>query len=159
MDMSIKSIFTTGGIEVMCDRVATESEEQRAFFRMLSVELQRYPELTMSFHVPNEGKRQGRQGGRMKAEGLVRGVPDIFIDVPCGGFHGCRIELKRRKGFKISSEQKEWIHKLNNKGYAAAFCFGWEDAWTFVEAYLNSENEKQRRVVYEYIDKSLKRCV
>lgn len=139
-------------------RVATESEEQRAYFRMLSVELWRYPNLSMAFHVPNEGKRTQITGGRMKYEGMVKGVPDIFIDTPCGGFHGCRIELKRRKGYKISSEQKEWIRNLNEQGYAAAFCYGWEDAWRFTQAYLDSDRQRMKAVVGEYVTNSLKKC-
>lgn len=137
--------------------VAMESQEQQALFRYCSVELCRYPDLDMLAHIPNEGKRTKTTGARLKREGLRRGYPDIILDVPRGEYHGLRIELKRRQGYKISTEQKEWIRKLNKQGYAAAFCFGWEEAWEFIHAYLTCyhslESEKK---VDEYISKSLK---
>jgi len=137
--------------------VPTESEEQQSLFRYCSVELSRYPDLDMLAHIPNEGKRTKTTGARLKREGLRRGYPDIVLDVPRGEYHGLKIELKRRKGSKITPDQKEWIIKLNKQGYAAAFCYGWEQAWEFIHAYLTCwhslESEKK---VDEYISKSLK---
>lgn len=135
--------------------VPTESEEQQALFRYCSVEMSRYPDLDMLAHVPNEGKRTKTTGARLKREGLRQGYPDILLDVPRSGYHGLRIELKRRKGSTITSDQKKWIIKLNKQGYAAAFCYGWEQAWEFIHAYLEC-GLKNVRIVEEHISRSLK---
>ena len=52
------------------------------------------------------------------------------------GYHGLKIELKRIRNYTITQEQKDWIIKLNEQGYAAVFCYGWEHAWRVIENYL-----------------------
>lgn len=79
-------------------QVPTESEEQQTLFRWAAMQCGKYPELALMFHIPNEGKRSWMTGGRMKAEGLKSGVPDIFLPVPRGEFHGLFVEMKRTKG-------------------------------------------------------------
>lgn len=135
--------------------VPTESEEQQALFRCCAVEMSRYPDLDMLVHTPNEGKRSISQGAKLKREGLRKGFPDISLCVPKGQYHGLYIELKRRRGYNITSEQKDWIIKLNRQGYAAAFCFGWEEAWEFIHAYLTCHIVKRYELVEKYIKKSL----
>ena len=140
--------------------VPTDSEEQQALFNYCSVEMSRYPELDLLAHIPNEGKRTKTTGARLKREGLRRGYPDIILDVPRGGYHGLKIELKRRKGSKITPDQKKWIIKLNKQGYAAAFCYGWEQAWEFIHAYLEyGKTATSRYTVWNYIDNSLNEAV
>ena len=61
------------------------------------------PELRgLCWHVPNEGKRTAITGNRLKAIGLVKGVPDLE-------FHYCGrsyfIEMKTATG-KQSKDQK-----------------------------------------------------
>ena len=135
--------------------VPTESEEQQGLFCYCSVEMSRYPDLDMLVHTPNEGKRSKAQGAKLKREGLRKGFPDISLCVAKGPYHGLYIELKRRKGYNITPEQKEWIIKLNEKGYAAAFCFGWEEAWEFIHAYLTCYMSDRQKIVERYIKKSL----
>ena len=109
----------------MKKQVPTESEEQQTLFRWAEMQCGRYPELALMFHIPNEGKRSWMTGGRMKAEGLKSGVPDIFLPVPRGEFHGLFVEMKRTKGGTVSDCQKLWLHDLQKQGYCAAVCRGW----------------------------------
>lgn len=88
------------------------------------------------YHIPNGGKRGKAEAIRFKAEGVKSGVPDICLPVARLGYHGLYIELKRRKGGKVSEEQNEWIGALNGQGYAAVVCRGWESAKEFIMAYL-----------------------
>lgn len=120
--------------------IPTESEEQQALFDFCNVEMRKYPELSMLVHIPNEGLRTQASGGRLKKEGLRKGFPDIMLCSPHCGYAGLCIELKRTKGSKISDEQKEWIVKLNKHRYAAVFCYGWEEAWHVIKAYLSNNN-------------------
>lgn len=135
----------------------TESQEQQTLFGFCSVELSRYPELEMLAHIPNEGKRTKSTGGRLKKEGLRKGYPDIVLNISRQEYHGLFLELKRKRGSKITKEQKEWIIKLNRQGNAAAFCYGWEQAWGFIYAYLTCDkSDGSKNTVKDYISKSLK---
>lgn len=141
----------------------TESEEQRSLFRYCRVELGRYPDLIMLAHIPNEGKRTKTNGARLKAEGLRPGFPDISLSVPRQNYHGLYIELKRIKGSKKTQEQKEWIINLNKRGYAAAFCYGWREAWEFIHAYLTCADSTRDRdsllTVEQYRQRSIKEAM
>ena len=122
--------------------VPTESEEQVTLFELCEMMRFRYPELDMLTHIPNEGKRTKLTGAKLKREGLKRGYPDMVLDVARCGYNGLRIELKREKGYKISPEQKKWIIKLNEQGYAAVFCFGAKHAWRVIESYLTHKTDR-----------------
>ncbi len=119
--------------------IPTEDEEQEALFRWLAFASNRQPELRLMIHIPNEGKRSERQGAKMKKIGLRKGVPDLFLPVPKGKYHGLWIEMKRMKGSKTSKEQKEWIEALNRQGYFAAVCLGWLEAKQTIERYMKGE--------------------
>ncbi len=49
------------------------------------------------------------------------------------------IELKADKKGYASKEQKEWIEKLNSRGYYAVVCKGFEDAIDEITRYLNED--------------------
>lgn len=96
--------------------IPTEEEEQQALFKWLEFAANRHPELLLMIHIPNEGKRSQVAGARLKPVGLRKGVPDLFLPVPKGKYHGLWIEMKRQKGSKTSKEQKNWIEALNGQG-------------------------------------------
>ena len=56
------------------------------------------------FSIPNGGKRAVSTAKRLKAEGMVRGVPDLYVPE-----WRLWIEMKRQKGGSLSQEQKD-IH-------------------------------------------------
>ncbi|MGR5294758.1 VRR-NUC domain-containing protein [Vibrio mediterranei] len=89
-------------------------------------------------HVPNEGKRGYKAQSDFKKLGGSKGYPDLILDIPAGGFHGLRIEMKAPKGFlsSVSKEQKEWITKLSIQGYKAVICYGFEEAKQTIVDYL-----------------------
>ena len=64
------------------------------------------------FAIPNGGERNIIVATRMKAEGVRRGVPDLFLALPKRSYHGLFIELKKPKGGKVSEHQKEYIKYL-----------------------------------------------
>ena len=134
------------------DKPPLEADEQATLFEVIEGAKLVYPELCMVFHVPNEGKRSRYTGASLKKQGLRSGVPDIYLDVPRGEWHGLRIELKRRKAYRISETQREWIQDYYRYGYAAAVCFGWEEAWELIVAYIN----KDTATVRVYTERSLK---
>lgn len=119
--------------------VPTESVEQQCLFRWAAFQIGRYPELKLLYHVPNGGSRKKSEAGRFKAEGVKAGVPDLCLPVARGGYHGLYIELKRLKHSKTSEDQKAWIAQLNEQGYCAVVCKGWEAAAKVITEYLNME--------------------
>ena len=73
---------------------------------------------------------------KAKASGGRKGIPDLFLPIPCGGFHGLYIEMKRTKGGSLTPEQKDWIKFLGDSGYKAAVCKGHESAIEVIKKYL-----------------------
>lgn len=116
--------------------VPTESVEQIGLFRWADWQTGTHPELKRLFHVPNGGYRNKATAGRLKAEGVKSGVPDVCLPVPRGGFHGLYIEMKRRKGNRTSGDQDDWLTFLQSQGYFTAVCKGWEAAASVILDYL-----------------------
>ena len=115
----------------------TEHEHQVELVRWSRLAAGRYPDLLKLFAVPNGGLRNAIVAKKLKAEGVVAGVPDLILPVAKNGYHGLFIELKTEKG-KASPAQKHRIDQLNADGYLAAICFGWLDATVVLKNYLES---------------------
>jgi hypothetical protein len=118
-------------------RVATEHIEQCALFRWAAYQAHSYamPELALMFAIPNGGLRSKATAGKLKAEGVKAGVPDICLPVANGKYHGLFIELKAGRN-KPTQLQVAWHVNLSAKGYRVAVCWGWEAARDVIEEYL-----------------------
>lgn len=88
-------------------------------------------------HPPNGGVSSPRQKNKFKRMGTKSGYPDIMIDVAKGGYHGLRIELKRLKGGVVSQEQKDRLIMLNDEGYYAVVCRGYDSAIDVITKYMS----------------------
>ena len=75
---------------------------------------------------------------RNRQMGCRKGVPDLCLPIPMHGYHGLYIELKTERG-KESMEQARWISALNQMGYKAAVCKGWEAARDLLIQYMEEE--------------------
>lgn len=75
------------------------------------------------------------QAKRMKATGYVKGFPDLFIYEPKGSYNGLAIEIKILKG-RASISQIDWINKLEERGYFAKVCKGFEEVSQTIETYM-----------------------
>lgn len=112
-----------------------EDAEQISLIQWSELQSAKYPELKLLFHIPNGGKRNAQEAARFKRMGVKAGVPDLFLPVPRGGFHGLWIELKAANG-KTSTAQESMLKELRLQGYAAKVCFGWEKAAVAIKTYL-----------------------
>jgi len=123
-----------------------ESEEQKALFNWWK--RTPYARHFVMYHIPNGGRRDKITGARLKAEGVVAGVPDVFLASPRQGFHGLYIEMKRQHGGTVQATQKELITALRQAGYRVEVCKGWWEAREVIENYLTGEIPKgaSRRV-------------
>lgn len=103
-----------------------------------------HPKLQNAFAIPNANaaisklprNQKFALNRYMKAEGRRAGVPDIFIPVAMGNYHGMFVELKKEKGGVLSKDQKEWIKKLNEAGYYSVVARGFDNAKKEIENYL-----------------------
>ena len=115
----------------------SEHEEQKALIKAWNA----YAALhgideKLLFAIPNGGKRNVITARVMKSEGVRAGVPDLFLALPRGGYHGLFIEMKKEKGGVVSDEQKEYIKILRENGYDAGVCHGYKEALAAVIQYL-----------------------
>jgi hypothetical protein len=120
----------------------SEHGHQVALFVKFAQNFFKYPELRLAFAIPNGGMRDKITAANLKAEGVKAAVPDVFIPVARGKFHGLFVEMKRPEGPKgragaATPEQLKFIADLQAQGFGAVVCVGWEQAWTVVEQYLN----------------------
>lgn len=118
--------------------IPTEDQEQVFLFKWIAYAAAGiHKELKWCVHIVNEGKRSVKNGAKLKSMGMRAGFPDIFVPIPTNEYHGLFIELKRKKGGRVSPEQKAWIEYLNSAGYYATVCYGWEDAKSAICKYLH----------------------
>ena len=97
----------------------------------------KYPELENMFAIPNGGYRHYRTAAELKEEGVKSGVPDIMLPVARGGYNGLFIEMKRTTGGRVSETQQKFLKSLNDNGYLAVVCKGFEEARETILRYLN----------------------
>lgn len=112
----------------------SETTEQIILFQWAERETGIIPELALMYHVPNEGKRSN--GGILKAAGLKKGVPDVCLPVPSGGFHALYIELKFGRN-KTSEEQDAYMELLRQQGNETAVCYSAQEAKDKILDYLS----------------------
>jgi hypothetical protein len=124
----------------------SEHAEQVMLFQRLRVDARTRHALI--FAIPNFSGRGGlaalRQGVRLKAEGRMPGVSDIFVAEPRAWAtaahplhqcHGLWVELKRI-GNTITPEQRDFLDKVSRRGYATAVCYSADAAFDTIVSYL-----------------------
>lgn len=143
------------------DQLAANGSEhsiQVALFQWAALESKNYPQLKWLYAVPNGFFASSGQKGKMKAEGLRDGVPDLFLPLPTTNqklypnehgdgynykiYHGLYIEMKReiyrnRANGGCSEDQLKWLAYLNEAGYKAVVCYSLEEARDTILRYLN----------------------
>ena len=116
--------------------LATESQEQRALIHW--ARLQSAPEYKLLHSIPNGGLRNKATAGRMKAEGVLPGIPDLFLPVARANWHGLYIEMKSEGG-RLSRSQRDICSRLVGQRYFVGECHGWEMARDLIKWYLSNE--------------------
>jgi hypothetical protein len=110
------------------DREPLEHDEQKDFIRWFR---RTYPGVLI-YAIPNGGKRSKGSAMKLKAEGVVAGIPDLSI--PEWG--PLWIEMKRQKSGSVSKVQKEIHQQLRDIGQTVLVCKGSVDAQEQVKAWL-----------------------
>lgn len=115
----------------------SEHDEQSALIQWADWNKNMYPKVDMLFAIPNgaklpyrknkSGRRFSPEAIRLKAEGMKSGIPDLFLPVPIGKYHGLFIELKFKNN-TATDEQEGWLERLAAQGYCAAIAWGCDEA-------------------------------
>lgn len=96
-----------------------------------------YPkEAQLLIAIPNGSYRKPLEAIRLKREGVKPGMTDLMLLMPCGGFHGFCLEMKRADGGAISAAQKKMHTLLAEQGYSVKICSGATEAYAALESYL-----------------------
>ena len=97
----------------------SEHSEQVGFINWFRA---KYPDVLI-FAIPNGEKRAISVAKRLKMEGVVRGVPDLFVPA-----WTLWIEMKRVSGGRLSTEQRQMIKYLEGIGHTVIIGKGAGDA-------------------------------
>ena len=114
-----------------------EAQEQISLFEMIDLMIHRFPELRCCHHIPNGGQRSKATAGRLRAEGVRAGIPDIHLPVAHGGYCGLWIELKAGRN-RTTGAQDVMIGILRDYGNRVEVCHGWQAAWQVLLEYMRS---------------------
>lgn len=106
----------------------SEALEGKAFVRWL-----REQRGILFSHLAQNTPTTLEAAARLRAEGVRRGVPDYLIVSKTDPERHVFIELKRRKGGKVSKDQQQWLCALGNYAHVA---YGWHEAKDIVERYV-----------------------
>lgn len=129
----------SGGINC-AGKFRSEHWEQCKVFEIARENALAYPELRfLTGSLSGIKMSIGTAMKAKKAGCLVKGIPDLFLPLRRKAFPGLYIELKRLKGGKILTDQREWREFLIAQGYAHYFCKGHETAWQKIIEYLESD--------------------
>ena len=96
-----------------------------------------FPHLApLLFAIPNGGQRNAIVAAKLKAEGVRAGVPDLFLAVAAGEYHGLFIEMKNGKAGRVSESQKVMQAALAAQGYKVVICRTFEAFVQEIRDYL-----------------------
>lgn len=79
----------------------------------------------VAFHVPNGGHRNIITATKLKAQGVVPGIPDVIV---IHDSHLYGLELKRERGGQLSANQKNILARLETAGATVAVARGLDEA-------------------------------
>lgn len=86
---------------------------------------------------PAGGLRHKSTAGRLKAEGVRRGVPDLLLPVARQGFIGFAAEMKSEKG-QVRDAQKIMHAWFQSLGWRVEVCFSAGEAIDALKHYLRA---------------------
>lgn len=96
---------------------------------------QTYPEILLLHAIPNGDWRGWGIGKKLKAQGVIPGIPDLCLPVARGGYHGLYLELKKANG-KVSDDQWEIMEALHEQNYFVRIANHLGIALEMIENYL-----------------------
>ena len=94
------------------------------------------PEFAL-FAYPAGGLRHKSTAGKLKAEGVRRGIPDLLLPVARQHWHGLALEMKSENG-TVRDAQKIVHTWLLGAGWNVEVCYSAEAAINAIKKYLGA---------------------
>lgn len=110
-----------------------ESQQQISFVHWFRLAYPQYAKIF--FAIPNGGKRNKLEAGIMKMEGVLAGVPDLFLAKPTLRYSGLFMEGKFGDG-RLTEKQEEVQHELRAAGYCVKTFRSLDEGISIVQEYL-----------------------
>lgn len=114
-----------------------EAQTQQSILEWCEWNRHKWPELALIYHIPNGGLRTVSEGAKFKRLGVKPGMPDLCLPVARCGFYALYIEIKR-KGGKLSAEQKRMIAALEGAGNCVKVMDNFRQTVDLILTYLAS---------------------
>ena len=114
----------------------TELNIQRGIIRWARMEDMNRPELALLHSIPNGAHVSDRNRMSLVSSGLLSGIPDLFLPVPRGTFHGLYIEVKSPTG-RVSKPQKYIMDLLTAQNFKCTIVRSFLDGIDAIETYLD----------------------
>ena len=111
-----------------------EHQIQVAYFVAISY----HPEWKWIHAIPNGGARHIAVASKLKAEGVKRGIADVFIPYARSGWRGMYIEFKA-PGKTLTKEQWEYRAHVLDEGYFYNTCFDATEAYQVTKTYMDGK--------------------
>lgn len=124
----------------MAKRQDLEHHEQVILFKWIEQYAGSHMLWNNIFAIPNGGHRHVSVATKLKAEGVRRGVPDIFCAAPTERHAGLFIEMKIKPN-RPSKNQKEWLARLEDAGYRTEVCYSFEEAHSIISSHMRQAIE------------------
>ena len=113
-----------------------EAAEQAKVIAWARANENNYPFLWMLHGSLNGLKRTKNAQGKAKQQGMLSGVPDLFLPVKNNYFNGLYIEMKSAKG-RVSVEQSRYLKCAAENGYSVVVCYSAVDAINTIKAHYS----------------------
>ena len=96
-----------------------------------------HPEVKYLFAIPNGGARHPAVAAKLKAEGVRRGIPDLFLPLPIpGASAGLWIEMKAPGG-RVTQNQDDYLRFLSEVGFTTEVCYSAQAAVDAIRNHLD----------------------
>lgn len=116
----------------------SEHTEQVALVEAIAWHANQRPALRLLYAIPNGGQRHKATAGKLRAEGVKAGVPDLCLPVARGGYIGCYLEGKV-KGGRVRPEQRAWLAALAAEGHFTAVFWSADEGLELLLRYERGE--------------------
>lgn len=141
MDSLIKKAVAKTGEPIKLKRRNAQPEaiEQAKVIAWARANERNYPFLWMLHSSLNGVKMTKAQAVRAIAQGMKKGVADLFLPVKKGVYSGLYIEMKSEKG-RTSIDQSKFLTAVSENDYLAHICYSAVEAIDKIKGYYNLSN-------------------
>jgi hypothetical protein len=105
-----------------------EYNEQKLVVQYLELKKVKFTAIPNSTYTQSWGQKSMN-----KAMGVRAGLPDMFLIIKNQPLF---LEMKKKKGGKLSEYQKSWYEAINKAGIPCYVCNGFEEAKKVIDKYL-----------------------